>query len=90
MNKQYETKDGQGALFKNEDRESETHPNYRGNIRINGQEYWLSAWLKESKGGKKYMSLSAQPKQARDHQGGSQDPPDQRPAKDDFDDDIPF
>lgn len=75
MNKPFEQKDGQGALFKNEERDAEQQPHYRGNIRINGQDYWLSAWLKESKGGKKYMSLSAQPKQARDHKGGSKNPP---------------
>ena len=58
----YEQKDGQGSLFKNEERETEQQPNYRGSLTIGGVQYWLSAWLKESKGGKKYMSLSAQPK----------------------------
>jgi hypothetical protein len=93
MNKQFETRDGEGALFKNEDRESEQHPHYRGNIKINGQEYWLSSWIKESKAGKKYMTLSAQPKQARDHRGASANPPARDaapPARDELDDDIPF
>jgi uncharacterized protein (DUF736 family) len=58
----FESKDGSGALFKNEDKDTEQHPDYRGNIKIQGQEYWLSAWIKESKAGRKYMSLSAQPK----------------------------
>lgn len=91
--RQYETKDGEGALFKNEDRESEQHPHYRGNIRINGQDYWLSAWLKESKAGKKYMSLSAQPKRVQEHRGAARNPPAREPdppPSNQFDDDIPF
>jgi uncharacterized protein (DUF736 family) len=65
----YEQRDGQGALFKNDEKHGERDPDYRGNIKINGQEYWLSAWLKTSKEGKKFMSLSAQPKMARDTPG---------------------
>lgn len=63
--KPYEQKDGQGSLFKNEERQAETHADYRGSIRINGQDYWLDAWLKTAKSGKRYMSLSAKPKLAR-------------------------
>lgn len=61
----FEQKDGQGSLFRNDNRETEQHPLYKGSITIGGVQYWLSAWLKESKGGKKYMSLSAQPKVER-------------------------
>lgn len=61
----YEQKDGSGALFKNSEKESENHPDYRGSIKIGGTEFWLSAWLKTSAKGTKYMSLSAQPKQER-------------------------
>ena len=61
----YEQKDGQGSLFKNDDRETEQHPLYKGSITVAGVQYWLAAWLKESKNGKKYMSLSAQPKEVR-------------------------
>lgn len=61
----YEQKDGNGALFKNHEKESETHADYRGSIKIGGVEYWLNAWIKESKKGTKYMSLSAKPKLPR-------------------------
>lgn len=55
-----------GALFKNEKKQKETHPDYRGSITIGGVEYWLDAWIKEPKeGGKKFMSLSAKPKNAQ-------------------------
>lgn len=81
----FEQKDGQGALFRNEDKETEQHPDYKGSIKVNGQEFWLSAWIKESKAGNKYMSLSAQPKNGRTQQVRSG-----RQQERDFDDDIPF
>lgn len=52
-----------GALFKNERKESETHADYNGSVNVNGKEFWLNAWLKESKAGKKYMSLSLKQKE---------------------------
>ena len=53
-----------GALFKNE-KKSDKHPDYRGSINVNGIDYWLSSWLKISKSGEKFMSLSVQPKEAQ-------------------------
>ena len=52
-----------GALFKNDDKQSDKHPDYKGSINIDGVEYWLSSWIKTSKQGNKFMSLSVQPKQ---------------------------
>ncbi len=60
----YEKREGQGSLFKNDKKETENHPDYRGDILIDGQEYWLSAWIKEGKNGK-FMSLSAKLKDAK-------------------------
>lgn len=81
----YEQKDGSGALFKNAEKETEQHPDYRGSIRIAGVDYWLSAWIKQSKNGVKYMSLSANPKVKRDV-------PTVKPmaTEKEFDDQIPF
>lgn len=42
----YEQKEGQGSLFRNERKEKETHPDWKGEIKINGKLYWLSAWEK--------------------------------------------
>ena len=53
-----------GVLFRNDRKESDRHPDYKGSINVDGVEYWLSAWLKESKTGTKFMSLSVNPKQA--------------------------
>lgn len=75
-----------GVLFKNDRKESEKHPDYTGKINVNGEEFWLSAWIKTGQRGK-FMSLSVKPK----------DPDAAKPAKaaagiaDQYQDDaIPF
>ena len=50
-----------GVLFKNDRKETERHPEYKGSINVDGQEFWLSAWVKDGKSGK-FMSLSITPK----------------------------
>lgn len=55
-----------GVLRKNDRKEKDTHPEYKGNINVDGQEYWLSAWVKEHENmGGKYFSLSVQKKEAK-------------------------
>ena len=52
-----------GTLFKNDNAKKENDPTYKGQINVVGTEYWLSAWVKESKkDGKKFFSLSLTPK----------------------------
>jgi len=51
-----EKKDNSGVLFKNDKKETEKHPHYKGNITVDGKDYWLSAWVKEGKSGK-FMGL---------------------------------
>ncbi len=46
----YEQKEGQGSLFPNDRKEKETHPDWKGEIKINGKLYWLSGW--DKKGGR--------------------------------------
>lgn len=47
-----------GVLFKNDRKEKETQPDYKGSSEIAGVEYWLSAWIKTGKNGNKFMSLA--------------------------------
>ena len=83
----YEQKDMSGSLFKNDRREKDTHPHAKGSALINGVEYWVSAWTKESRDGQKYQSLSFTMKNA--DQTGSYAR--QEPARqDDLSDEIPF
>lgn len=67
-----------GVLFKNDKRPGKQDPDYTGSWEdMNGTQYWLSAWIKTSKDGtKKFMSLSARPKdrqhqQAKDYAEGA-------------------
>jgi len=52
-----------GALFKNDRKEGiETNPDYNGELDVGGEKFWLNAWIRTSKAGAKYMSLSVKPK----------------------------
>lgn len=51
-----------GALFKAKEVKSDKHPTYTGSINVDGTEYWLAGWVKESKAGQKYFSLSVKAK----------------------------
>ena len=79
-----------GALFKNDDKTNERHPDYKGSLNVGGVEYWLSSWLKTSKAGAKYMSVSVTPK----NENNTRSPPKSaaKPSvqEDHFGDDIPF
>lgn len=54
----YEMKNNSGSLFKNDKKETETHPDYKGSAKINGEEYWVSAWNNKSKDGVPYLSFN--------------------------------
>lgn len=85
-----------GVLFKKRDKASDRHPDYEGKINVNGTEYWLSAWIKDSKKtpGQKFMSLSVKPKEAPaaapPQETERQAPPPSRTGRGDMDDEIPF
>lgn len=59
-----QARDNSGVLFKNDKKETEKHPDYKGSILINGTDYWLSAWIKEGKSGK-FMGLAVSPKETQ-------------------------
>ena len=54
-------KDNTGALFRNEYKEEEAQPDHKGTATIGGVKWEISAWVKESKSGKKYFALNFRP-----------------------------
>jgi hypothetical protein len=80
----YETRDNSGTLFRNERKEQPNHADYQGECMIDGQMYYMNAWLKEGKNGK-FMSFSFRPKAA-----GSKPKEARKVAAMDDDSSIPF
>ena len=87
-----------GAIFKNDRKEKDTHPDYKGTLNVAGVEYWVSSWIKTSQKGSKFMSLSVTPKDAQQTpapttytpQAKMQPAPANGGGFDDMDSDIPF
>jgi uncharacterized protein (DUF736 family) len=73
-----------GSLFKNDRKDDAKFPDYTGSINVDGTDYWLSAWIKISKDGNKFMSLSVKNKNA-DASLQSK-----KKVKEEFDDSMPF
>lgn len=60
----YEARPGSLSLFKNDRKEKDSHPDYKGDgMDLEGKAVWVSAWIKEGSKGK-FMSLSIQYKEA--------------------------
>ncbi len=80
----FEPKDMSAALFRNDKRENEQQPEYRGDGLVNGEPVWLSAWIKETKDGQKFFSIAFTNKQEKPKvaPGGARPSP--------RDDQIPF
>lgn len=78
-----------GAYFKNKDKKTDRHPDYKGSAIINNVRYWVAIWISVSdKTGEKYLSTSYTKK---DNQDEVKKPVDKKPDKPaDIDDDIPF
>lgn len=51
-----------GALFINEDKKGDRHPDFKGPINIDGKDYFVSGWNNTASSGKKYISLKVTPK----------------------------
>jgi uncharacterized protein (DUF736 family) len=76
-----------GAIFKNDDKQQDNHPDYKGSLNVNGVDLWVSGWLKTSeKTGKKFLSLSVKPKDSAPVKKASK----ASSGFDDFDDSAPF
>jgi hypothetical protein len=97
----YVQPDNSGSLFKNDKKENDRQPSMRGSAKVNGQEFWVSAWTNTSQKGDKYISFKLEPKeeiqettdpqaQYRSAPGQAASAPASAPAPAPQDDDIPF
>lgn len=58
----YQQRDNTGSLWVNDRKTEDKHPDRTGTIIVDGVEYFLDGWLKETKDGKKFLSLSVKRK----------------------------
>ena len=85
-----------GALFANNRKERNSQPDRTGSLNVDGVEYFIDGWLKKSRDGNQFLSLSVkrkdkQPAPVPRTHGERPGGPKSRPAADfDESDDIPF
>jgi uncharacterized protein (DUF736 family) len=84
MQQQYNN-DNSGVLFKNES-ENEKAPKWKGKINVDGKDYRLAAWVRESKAGTKFISL----KVSELNDNGSVKPKPKQESFNDLNDDVPW
>jgi single-stranded DNA-binding protein len=90
-----------GIISKNTRKELDTHPDIKGQINVDGVEFWLDGWLKQRNDGTgSFYSLSVKPKNApaapaapaaaKPAQKAAPKPAPASGGFDNMDDDIPF
>lgn len=91
-NKQWDNTN-KGVLFKAKlPKKSDKHPDYSGTINVEGKEFWLNGWVKTSKNGNKFFSLSTTPKKPVYNEGQKIDKTEESNefVDEKIDDEIPF
>ena len=51
-------KNNTGAIFKNENKTTDKHPEYKGKVLVNNKEMEIALWVKTSAKGVKFFSVS--------------------------------
>ena len=93
-----------GAVWRNDKKENENQPHFRGSAEVDGKDYWVSVWMNPSEGGRPPLKFKFEEKQPI---GGTIPPGEEMEALaklaepvaepkreykpgEDFSDDIPF
>src|SRR5262249_45250069 len=74
-NMSFEPKDDSGAIFVNDKKEQDSHPDRKGTVLIGGVPYWVNGWLRKTKSGQPYLALSFKAKRET-HSTGDGSPKD--------------
>lgn len=83
----YENKPNTGAMFKNENKTTDKHPDYTGTwYDKDGVRHNMAMWLNESANGKKYMSMAGSEWKAAEEKSA----PAKATQANGNDDDLPF
>jgi hypothetical protein len=76
-----------GAIWKNRDKTEDKHPDFKGQLNVDGVDYWVSAWKRKEgdAANKPALSFSIKPKEEAQK-------PVEKPEKAnaDMNDEIPF
>ena len=82
-----------GALWKNPDKDTEKHPDFKGSLNVNGVEFWVAGWKRKEGANPSAPALSfkIEEKEQRNQTPPGAPQPAQQPVPDEiFNDDIPF
>jgi hypothetical protein len=77
------------TLNKNDRKEKETHPDYKGALNVDGVEYWLDGWIKDGANGK-FISGSLKRKDQPNRVDAYRAQQEPVISQSDLDDDVPF
>ena len=53
-----------GSLFKNNFKQQDNHPDYKGNGKVGEEEHDIAAWVRKDKNGNSFFSVKISPKMA--------------------------
>lgn len=84
----FQLKEGNFSLFKNKRKETPNHPDFSGDINIDGEVRWISMWVKTDKNGNTYYSGSTKKKTGKQYSGPTPEPA--RSSSEIDEDTIPF
>lgn len=60
----FEQNELSGSLFINDRKTKSNQPDYTGTAKVQGVEYYMSAWVKEARNGNKFLSVALTEKDA--------------------------
>ncbi len=83
-----------GSIWKNDKKETDSHPDFTGSLNVLGIEFWVSAWKRKPDASEKAPALSFTVKPKEEQARSTSKPQQSKPAPsnnfDGFEDDIPF